>query len=132
VAEARGHRIALARHPAALADDCINAYILVLDFPAPKGCAGAAHIVDFFALRNDGTHAFYLDAGKGWRVETVAAARGVRPWSPKGTLGTRREPEPRRAASPGVDSDGTRRPQRKAPPRPEVEDDEPGDWDEPE
>jgi hypothetical protein len=38
-------------------------------------------VVDFFAARREGTHALYIDDDRRVRVETVAQARGTRPWS---------------------------------------------------
>ena len=76
-----GLGLAVARHPAALADDCRSADILVLDIPRPAGCTGPRRVIDFYDVRIDGAHAVYVDEGD-IRVETVAAERGVRPWSP--------------------------------------------------
>jgi competence protein ComEC len=76
--------VALARHPAALADDCRRADILVLDFPAPKGCVGPKEVLDFFRLRRDGTHALFVEgpaAAPLLRIVSVAGERGVRPWA---------------------------------------------------
>jgi competence protein ComEC len=122
-ADVRGTTIALSRSPAALPDDCAKAGILILGFPAPPGCSGPKHIIDFFDLRNEGTHAFYLGADSLWTIETVAELRGDRPWSVKGTLGQRgRNRSARgegaaalRPALPGV---------RVAPPRAEAEDED--------
>ena len=41
----------------------------------------ALRVVDFFAARRQGTHALYIEADGNIRTETVAAARGARPWS---------------------------------------------------
>lgn len=126
VAEFGGTTIALSRRPAALADDCAKAGILVLGFPVPPGCTGPKHIVDFFKLRNEGTHAFYLRADGTWTIETVAEFRGERPWSVKGTLGSRTRPDAsrrREAARPESAAPET----RTGPPRPEVEDEDSAD-----
>jgi competence protein ComEC len=72
--------VAVARHPAALADDCTRARILVMSFPRPRGCQPAGTVVDFFAVRGKGTHAIYI-SGSDVRITTVADVRGVRPWS---------------------------------------------------
>jgi competence protein ComEC len=72
--------VAVARHPAALADDCARARILVMSFPRPRGCQPAGTVVDFFAVRGKGTHAIYI-AGSEVRITTVADLRGLRPWS---------------------------------------------------
>ncbi len=52
-------------------------------------------VVDFFAARRQGTHALYIEADGSIRIETVAAARGVRPWSmpaPAAATGRRTTP----------------------------------------
>ncbi len=86
VARVKGVVISVARHPAAIADDCGKARVLVLDVPRPKGCEGAGTVIDFFDIWRNGTHALYIEAGAEGagpqiRVETVAALRGDRPWS---------------------------------------------------
>lgn len=78
----KGARIAVSRHPAAVADDCRQADLVVLSMAAPKGCSEPAAIVDFFAARTGGTHAVYISGPRQFRIETVAGARGARPWSP--------------------------------------------------
>ncbi len=86
VVRVKGVVISVARHPAAIADDCGKARVLVLDVPRPKGCEGAGTVIDFFDIWRNGTHALYIEpgaegAGPQIRVETVAAHRGDRPWS---------------------------------------------------
>jgi len=75
--------VAVARHPAALGDDCQHAKILIASFANPRGCDGPAVLIDFFAVRRGGTHAIYIEENGRIRVETVAQTRGVRPWSPR-------------------------------------------------
>ncbi len=84
VARVKGKRVAVARHPSAIDDDCARADILVLSMPRPKNCAAPALIVDVFDVWRGGTHAIYIGAAPGaqdLRVETVAAERGERPWT---------------------------------------------------
>jgi len=86
VASSKGALIAVPRDPAALADDCARADVLLLSVPAPRGCHGPAAVVDMFAVRARGAHALYLtpptaQARPVVRVETVAAWRGARPWA---------------------------------------------------
>lgn len=87
VAEVQGLRVAVARHPAATAEDCANADILIGGPPRPRGCNHPLAVIDGVRLRRDGAHAIYLgrDEEKGavriFRTETVADARGARPWS---------------------------------------------------
>lgn len=86
VARVKDRVVSVARAPAAIADDCARADILVLDAPRPGDCARPTRILDVFDIWRDGNAAIYLDApgadgAAGVRVETVAAARGERPWS---------------------------------------------------
>lgn len=81
-ANVRGTRVAISRHAASLSDDCAAADLVILAEPAPKGCEGPAHVIDFFDARIKGTHAVYVDGPRQMRIATVAGARGVRPWSP--------------------------------------------------
>ena len=142
VGSVKGRRIALARRPAALDDDCRRADILVLNFPAPRGCTGPAEIFDFFRLRNEGTHAITLTGASDLSVSTVAAKRGERPWAHRGKLGGARASARTRTESGGLNTansrvgvfasprilEATRTPSRPEPPRtepssPEIEDD---------
>ena len=80
-ATVKGLTLAVATHPAALADDCARAHILVLSFPRPPGCiAAGSTVIDFFAARAAGTVALFIDNGQ-VRMTTVAQARGARPWA---------------------------------------------------
>jgi len=79
-ARVKGVLLSIARHPAAFADDCIRADVLVLSFPRPRGCQPQGTVIDFFDLRSGGTHAIYLDDAA-VRISTVAKARGERPWT---------------------------------------------------
>lgn len=72
--------VAVVRHPAALIEDCRRADVLVLPFPKPKGCSPPGLVIDFYSVRDGGTHAIYIDDGK-VSVTTVAELRGIRPWS---------------------------------------------------
>jgi competence protein ComEC len=81
-ATANGVPVAIARHPAAFADDCRTAAILVSSTVSPKSCTGPKAVIDFFAVRREGPHAVYVADDGTVRVETVAARRGARPWSP--------------------------------------------------
>jgi competence protein ComEC len=77
----KGVLVAIARHPSALADDCVKARVLVAPFPAPEGCKGPAAVVDYPALRRGGAHTLYFDDTGAIRIDTVGAHRGERPWS---------------------------------------------------
>jgi competence protein ComEC len=98
-ATVKGLAVAVARHPAAFAEDCRRAAILVSPIVSPRGCTGPQAVIDFFAARRAGGHAVYIGPDGSLRIETVAAWRGARPWSMphRGRLqGTRNE---RRAAA---------------------------------
>lgn len=107
VARLKGMRLAVARHPSAIGDDCANADIVVLNVPRPKlGCSARGTVIDFFDVWRQGTVALYLEDGRegsaapGFadtlevglqpasahkrsvvRIDTVALHRGERPWS---------------------------------------------------
>ncbi len=86
VAHVNGATVAVARHPASVTDDCLNADVLVLDMPKPDGCAVPRTIVDVFDRWRNGAYALYVDRSDDSpephvRLETVAAHRGERPWS---------------------------------------------------
>jgi competence protein ComEC len=76
----RGLIVALARHPAALADDCLRADILVVTFPRPRTCEPHRALIDLYDLRDRGTHALYV-TDNGVRIDSVGASRGSRPWT---------------------------------------------------
>jgi competence protein ComEC len=77
----KGSTAAVAQRPAAFADDCRRASILVAPIASPKSCLAPKAVVDFFAARPEGTHALYIEDDGSIRVETVAQAQGQRPWS---------------------------------------------------
>jgi competence protein ComEC len=86
IAHVKGAVIAIARHPAAISDDCGNADVLVLDMPKPADCTVPVAVIDVFDRWRNGAYALYLDRNElspqpHVRVETVAAHRGDRPWS---------------------------------------------------
>lgn len=103
VGESKGLRVAVSRHPSATAEDCRNADILVGGPPRPRGCDRPRAVLDGPKLRREGTHALYFetDAETGKtriaRIETVAAARGKRPW-------TARPERPRRRSTTGAEN----------------------------
>jgi competence protein ComEC len=77
----KGKIVALIRHPGALEEDCRIADIVIAPFTIGKKCRAARVIVDRRMLRAQGAHALYIE-GLSIRTETVAAARGRRPWVP--------------------------------------------------
>ncbi len=84
IAQIRTRLITVAQSPAALEDDCRRADVIVLRGVVPRGCGRTARsgllLLDATHLAAGGAHALYFDA-EGVRVETVAAVRGMRPWS---------------------------------------------------
>ena len=94
VAHIKGATVAVSRHPAAIADDCAAARVVVLNEPRPKNCDGPETVIDFFDVWRNGVHALYFEQDSAGgppsiRVDTVAAHRGDRPWAP---LIARRDP----------------------------------------
>ena len=87
VARVKGATIAVAKHPAAITDDCAAARVVVLKEPRPKNCDSHGTVIDFFDIWRDGVHALYIEPDEAGgapriRVDTVAAHRGDRPWAP--------------------------------------------------
>ena len=74
-----GKTTAFVRDPRALEEDCARADIVVSAVPAWNLCPGPAIVVDRFDLWRGGGHAIWLEP-EGARIETVAEARGARPW----------------------------------------------------
>lgn len=94
-ARVKGLTLAYARAPAALRDDCRDAAIVVLRFAQAGRCGSARVLVDRSAIAQAGAHALYITRGERTqrederlpqtpstdiRVDTVAGARGDRPW----------------------------------------------------
>jgi competence protein ComEC len=79
VGKIKGKTVALVRHPAALEDDCRLADIVIAPFSVGRACERARVVVDRHALQAEGAHALYFD-GLSIRTESVAMARGNRPW----------------------------------------------------
>ncbi len=98
----KGKVVALIRHEGAVEEDCRTADVVIAPFTVGQRCRAARVIVDRRVLRAQGAHALYVE-GLSIRTETVAAARGHRPWVPDRT-GARRAPR----AQP-LDDDGGER-----------------------
>ncbi len=81
----KGKKVALVRHPAALEDDCRSADIVIAPFTMGKRCRAARVIIDRRMLRAEGAYALYVE-GLSIRAESVAEARGRRPWVPDRTV----------------------------------------------
>lgn len=101
-AQVKGVTISIAKHPAALADDCAHAAILILDVPRPRWCSGPLAVIDVFALKIGGAHAVYIDGPGRVRVVTARDQRGTRPWSmPPAWARDRAKPQPSGALNTG-------------------------------
>jgi competence protein ComEC len=83
----KGLRVAVERHPAAAADDCARADIVISSTARPAACSAPRVVIDRWAMHDEGTHALYLETGPDGgkariaRIETVAGRRGDRPWT---------------------------------------------------
>ena len=79
---ARGQRVALALKGAALEEDCRHATVLISLEPVRRWrCPGPRLVIDRFDLWRHGAHAIWLGSDD-VKVESAAAHRGTRPWSP--------------------------------------------------
>lgn len=98
----RGRRVAIARNPAAVAEDCGAADVLIAPrLTVPAGaCAPGRPVVDARALAQRGAHALFVDETGRIAVVTVADRRGIRPWSAVGTVVAAGGPGIARGASP--------------------------------
>ncbi|MFD0987242.1 ComEC/Rec2 family competence protein [Methyloligella solikamskensis] len=74
------HPVAFLTSPGAAEEDCRHAQILIAKFYVPRSCTRPPILVDRRSLKERGAHALYLDE-ETIRIETVAQARGNRPWA---------------------------------------------------
>jgi len=84
VAHVRGIRLSVARHPAALAQDCKLADIVVTSLKMTSPCRAPRVVVTHAQLRAEGAHAIYIDDTRQparLNVVTTAQTRGKRPWT---------------------------------------------------
>ncbi|MGD9868270.1 MAG: ComEC/Rec2 family competence protein [Hyphomicrobiales bacterium] len=96
LANVKGKTVAIVRHPAALAEECARSDIVVASFPVRAQCAKARVVIDYRSLSEAGAHALYLE-GQSIRSQSVAEARGRRPWVAQ--PGPARETHPGRAVA---------------------------------
>jgi competence protein ComEC len=82
IGKVKGKTVALIREPAALEEDCRIADIVIAPFTVSNACRAARVVVDRKMLSEQGAHALYIE-GLSIRTETVAEARGARPWVPE-------------------------------------------------
>lgn len=76
----KGRLLSHVTHPAAYADDCRRAAVLIVNFTPPERCTQPDLLIDLSDLREKGAHTLRL-TDQGIIVRTVAAERGKRPWS---------------------------------------------------
>lgn len=76
---AKGRTVALVRDPAALAEDCWTADVVVSPEPVRGTCPARGGVVDRFDLWRNGAHAIWLSP-TAIRIESVNGVRGQRPW----------------------------------------------------
>ncbi|MEQ9350244.1 MAG: ComEC/Rec2 family competence protein, partial [Alphaproteobacteria bacterium] len=74
-----GRLVALVSHPAALAEDCATADVVVSLVPVRGRCSGPHTIIDRFDLWRGGAHALWLSDER-IRLRSDRDARGWRPW----------------------------------------------------
>ena len=79
VGKVKGKTVAFIRHPSALEEDCRIADIVIVPFSVGRRCSHARIVVDRRMLWSEGAHALYIE-GLSIRTESVAQARGQRPW----------------------------------------------------
>ncbi len=82
VQEIDGQIIAFVQDARALPEDCAGADLVVSLVPVQTRCDIPHTVIDRFDLWRNGAHAIWLETG-GARVQTVAEARGNRPWAPR-------------------------------------------------
>ena len=80
IGRVKGKTVALVREVGALEEDCRVADVVIAPFTVGKHCRAARVIVDRRMLKEQGAHALYIE-GLSIRTETVAKARGKRPWA---------------------------------------------------
>jgi competence protein ComEC len=95
-----GHLVALVKDPAALAEDCRAADLVVSLEPVRVRCPSAQRVIDRFDLWRNGGHAVWLWPA-GVEIQSVRDVRGVRPWVVQPQ--PRRSPASSAAAAPPVD-----------------------------
>jgi len=74
-------RIAVAKRPDALLDDCFRADLLIARLSVDAWCPHPKWLIDRRAIMEGGAHAIWLE-GENVRIRTVAQATGRRPWAP--------------------------------------------------
>ncbi|MFP3920224.1 MAG: ComEC/Rec2 family competence protein [Dichotomicrobium sp.] len=84
VAEVRGVRVSVARHAAALMQDCKLADVVVTPLEPSGPCPAPEVVITHARLREQGAHAIHVEQsehGPEFRVVTAVQQRGKRPWT---------------------------------------------------
>jgi competence protein ComEC len=80
IAIARGRtRVAEVFRPEALAEDCVDADVVISKAPVRKNCSGPRLVIDPSAMARGNGYAIWLETPIRW--QTVEQFRGRRPWS---------------------------------------------------
>ena len=81
--KSQGMLISLVKDEQALAEDCLNAQVIISLVPVHVNCPLAYLIIDKWDFYHKGGHAIWLPENDGgWiTIKTVAGSRGDRPWS---------------------------------------------------
>ena len=80
-------RIAISSDPMGLGDDCARAFLVVALYPVPRGAKEgcAVPLIDRAMAWDHGAHAIWVSKHGEVTIRSVEAARGLRPWSQKGS-----------------------------------------------
>ena len=84
-----GRLIAFPADPAALAEDCRRAFMIVADFAVRRHCPAVPWAIDRRALMQNGSHAIRI-SGDRVTIRTDRDLRGDRPWVGRPPLPSRR------------------------------------------
>ena len=88
--------IAFPADPAALAEDCRRAFLIVATFDVRRRCPAVRRTIDRRDLMRNGSHAIHLSGGR-IRIRTDRDVRGDRPWVGRWRAPVRRwQPRPQR------------------------------------
>lgn len=71
--------LAILRDPAALAEDCSTAQLVIVPASARIRCRNGTRVIDRSALQTQGSHAIWLRDGR-WQTLSDREFRGERPW----------------------------------------------------
>jgi competence protein ComEC len=97
----RGRLVSHVTHPAALADDCRRAAVLISPLPVLGDCPAPAVVIDARDLWENGAHTIRF--GERLLLRKVTQSRGVRPWV---AIRRRRDVIPPTAPEPKRDGEG--------------------------